>query len=273
MRKNKIHKSALVSSKAIIGNNVEIGPYCIIGDNVTIGDNNTLISHVVIDGRTSIGNGNTIYPFVAIGLAPQDLKYSGEDSSVIIGNNNNIRENVTIHRGTNSGGMVTKIGNNCLFMANSHVAHDCTIGNNVIVANSTAIAGHVMVGDFAIIGGLCGIHQFVRIGHHAMIGGMSGIDSDIIPYGQANGERASLMGLNLVGLKRRQFSKEKISILRSAYRLIFSPEGTLNERIEDAKKMFSEHNEVAEIVDFIKNSESRSICQPKNQSVNNDNEQ
>ena len=228
-----VHPTAVVSSQANIGNDVRIGPYCVIGPESVIGDGVFLHSHVVIDGQTVVGEGTNIYPFASIGLPPQDLKYKGEDSSLIIGARNQIREHVTMNPGTEGGGMKTIIGDDCLFMIGSHVAHDCIIGNHVILANNATLGGHVQVGDFAIIGGLSGIHQFVRIGAHAMVGGMSGVEQDLIPYGSAMGERAKLRGLNLIGLQRRDFSREDINILRTAYRLMFAHEGTLSERIDD----------------------------------------
>ena len=207
-----VHPTAVVSSQANIGNDVRIGPYCVIGPESVIGDGVFLHSHVVIDGQTVVGEGTNIYPFASIGLPPQDLKYKGEDSSLIIGARNQIREHVTMNPGTEGGGMKTIIGDDCLFMIGSHVAHDCIIGNHVILANNATLGGHVQVGDFAIIGGLSGIHQFVRIGAHAMVGGMSGVEQDLIPYGSAMGERAKLRGLNLIGLQRRDFSREDINL-------------------------------------------------------------
>lgn len=260
----EIHNTAIIHKSAKLGKNVNIGPYCIIGEQVVLGDNVNLKSHVVIEGNTQIGDGTTIFPFASIGHIPQDLKFHGENSKLEIGKNNTIREHVTINPGTEGGGMLTKIGDNCLFMVGSHIAHDCHVGNNVIMANNATLAGHVHVGDFAVIGGLSAVHQFVRIGHHAMIGGMSGIENDIIPYGQANGERATLSGLNLVGLKRRGFSREDIHALRNAYRMLFSPEGTLQERMTDVSDMFSNKDAVTEILQFIKSQSSRAICQPKN---------
>ncbi len=202
-----------------------------------------------------------------IGSRPQDLKYKGEDSELVIGRDNRIREHVTMNPGTEGGGMKTTVGDGCLFMVGAHVAHDCRVGNRVILANNATLAGHVTVGDYAVIGGLSAVHQFVRIGAHAMIGGMSGIESDIIPYGQASGERAGLVGLNLVGLKRRSFDREAIHALRGAYRMLFSPEGTLRERIEDVVEHFSGNEAVMDIVQFIRDDSSRAICQPKNASA------
>lgn len=261
---NKIHETAIINDGAKIGSGVEIGAYCVIGSEVVLGDNVKLHSHVVIDGDTNIGEGTRIFPFASIGHIPQDLKFRGEKSKLVIGKNNTIREHVTMNPGTEGDNLITKVGDNCLFMMSSHVAHDCVVGNNVILANNATLAGHVHVGDGAIIGGLSAVHQFVRIGNNAMIGGMSGIENDVIPFGQANGERANLSGLNLVGLKRRKFSREDISSLRKAYRLLFSNEGTLAERIEDASEVFEDNPVVMEIVKFIKENGSRAICQPKN---------
>ncbi|MCE3233190.1 MAG: lpxA [Rickettsiaceae bacterium] len=259
----KIHQTAIIGDGAQLGSNVEIGPYSVVGPNVKLGDNVKLHSHVVVEGYTTIGEGTRIFPFASIGHIPQDLKYKGEKSTLEIGKNNTIREHVTMNPGTEGDAMITKVGDNCLFMMASHVAHDCVVGDNVILANNATLAGHVKVGDFAIIGGLSAIHQHVRIGHHAMIGGMSGIENDVIPYGQAMGERASLCGLNLVGLKRRKFDRDDITTLRKAYRLLFSQEGTLQERIDDASEMFKNNHGVMEIIEFIRANTSRAICQPK----------
>ncbi|MDA0782005.1 MAG: acyl-ACP--UDP-N-acetylglucosamine O-acyltransferase [Proteobacteria bacterium] len=266
---NKIHATAIIEDGAKIGNNVEIGAYTVVGANVVIGDNVKIYSHVAIDGYTTIGEGTRIFPFASIGHIPQDLKFQGEKSTLVIGKNNTIREHVTMNPGTQGDAMTTIIGDNCLFMVGAHVAHDCVVGNRVILANNATLAGHVKVGDFAVIGGLAAIHQFVRIGHHAMIGGMSGIENDVIPYGQAMGERANLCGLNLVGLKRGNFKREEIHTLRNAYRLIFSQEGTLQERMEDAAEMFKDNIGVKEIIEFIRTNSSRAICQPKHDSVKN----
>lgn len=266
---NNIHQTAIIEEGAKIGNNVTIGAYCVVGSKVELGDNVRLYSHVAVDGKTTIGEGTRIFPFASIGHIPQDLKFRGEESALIIGKNNTIREHVTMNPGTEGDALKTIVGDNCLFMMSSHVAHDCVVGNNVILANNATLAGHVKVGDFAIIGGLSAIHQFVRIGHHAMIGGMSGIENDVIPYGQAMGERATLSGLNLVGLKRGKFGREDIHSLRNAYRLLFSQEGTLSERLDDVADMFKDNNEVMEIVEFIRGDTSRAICQPKNSGAKN----
>lgn len=257
-----IHSSAVVDPAATLGEGVRIGPFCTVGPNVELDVGVELISHVSVDGRTKIGANTRIFPFASIGHQPQDLKYSGEPSELVIGANNVIREHVTMNPGTEGGGMLTKVGNNCLFMVGAHVAHDCMIGDHSILVNNATLAGHVEIGEFAIIGGLSAIHQFVRIGKHAMIGGMSGVEHDVIPYGSVIGNRARLSSLNLVGLKRRNFSREQIHELRKAYRLIFAAEGTLSERLADVAEDFSDNEAVMEIVDFIQRDSSRAICQP-----------
>jgi UDP-N-acetylglucosamine acyltransferase len=225
-------------------------------------DGVTLVSHVVVGGRTNIGANTKIYPFASIGLQPQDLKYKGEPSQLIVGCNNVIREHVTMNPGTEGGGMITRVGNNCLFMVGAHVAHDCQVGDHVILVNNATLAGHVDVGNWAILGGLSAVHQFVRVGRHAMVGGMSGVENDVIPYGSVIGNRARLSGLNVVGLKRRNFDRETIHALRNAYRLLFAPEGTMAERIKDVAEVFSDNEPVMEIVNFIQADSSRAICKP-----------
>ncbi len=260
-----IHPTALIDPKAQLGEGVAIGPYCVVGPDVRLGDGVRLIAHVVVDGRTTIGAGTVIYPFASIGQRPQDLKYHGEPSTLEIGANNQIREYVTMNPGTEGGGMLTKVGDNGLFMVGVHVAHDCNVGNNVVMANNATLAGHVHVGDFAVIGGLSAVHQFVRIGSHAMIGGMSGVESDVIPYGMVKGDRAYLAGLNIVGLERRGFSREDIHALRSAYRMLFSKEGTMAERLEDVAEHYGSRSLVDGMVDFIRSRTSRALCQPEHE--------
>jgi len=259
-----IHPTAIIDSAAQIGANVSIGPYCVIGANVKLGDGVRLVSHVVVDGRTTIGTNTVVYPFASLGHRPQDLKFKDEPSTLEIGANNQIREHVTMNPGTEGGGMATRVGDNCLFMMSSHVAHDCHVGNNVILANNATLAGHVTIGDFVIVGGLSAIHQFVRIGPYAIIGGMSGVEKDVIPFGLVKGERAHLAGLNMVGLERRGFSRDDVRALRSAYRMLFAPEGTLAERIEETAAQYKDQNQVVQIVDFIRAASDRPICQPKN---------
>lgn len=258
-----IHPTAIVEDGAELGENVSIGPYTVVGPQVKLGDGVCLESHVVIGGDTTVGADTRIFPFASIGLQPQDLKYKGESSRLEIGSNNVIREHVTMNPGTEGGGMLTKVGNNCLFMVGAHVAHDCQIADSVILVNNATLAGHVELGEFAIVGGLSAVHQFVRIGKHAMIGGMSGVENDVIPYGTVTGNRAHLSGLNLVGLKRRGFDRETIHAMRNAYRLLFAHEGTMDERVKDVAAMFPEIEPVMEIVSFIDTDSSRAICQPK----------
>lgn len=257
-----IHPTAIVSDSAKIGADVKIGPYSVVGADVTLGDNVELKSHVVVEGHTSVGAGTLIFPFSSIGHQPQDLKYHGEPSRLEIGERNVIREHVTMNPGTEGGGMLTKVGNECLIMVGAHVAHDCIINNNVILVNNATLGGHVLIDDWAIIGGLAAVHQFVRIGRHAMIGGKTGVEHDVIPYGTVTGNRARLEGLNIVGLKRRGFSRDEIHDIRKAYRLVFAEEGTMAERVADVVEDFSENEPVMEIIDFIRSDSSRGICKP-----------
>jgi UDP-N-acetylglucosamine acyltransferase len=259
----KIHATAVVASGAILAEDVVIGPYCIIGERVSLGSGVTLYAHVAIDGCTTIGAGTRIFPFASIGFEPQDLKYRGEPSALAIGCRNTIREYVTMNPGTSGGGMLTRVGNDCLFMVGAHVAHDCQIADHVIMANNATLAGHVIVEDYAVLGGLCAVHQFVRIGKHAMIGGMSGVERDVIPYGQVIGDRARLIGLNIVGMQRRGFSREDIHGLRNAYQFLFHSGGTLNDRVSDAADRFSGISPVEDVIAFIRADSSRAICQPR----------
>jgi UDP-N-acetylglucosamine acyltransferase len=234
----------------------------VVGPDVTLSEGVRLHSHVVVTGRTVIGPNTHVYPFASIGHQPQDLKYKGEPSELVIGANNIVREQVTMNPGTAGGGLITRVGNNCLFMVGAHVAHDCKIGNNVILANNATLGGHVEVMDYAILGGLAAVHQFCRVGHHAMVGGMSGVEQDVIPYGSVVGNRARLAGLNVVGLKRRGFSRSDIVALRKAYRLLFAEEGTMAERLADVAEMYKDYKPVMDIVDFIRVDSARAICQP-----------
>ncbi|MBI3419236.1 MAG: acyl-ACP--UDP-N-acetylglucosamine O-acyltransferase [Proteobacteria bacterium] len=258
-----IHPTAIVDKAAGIGEGVSIGPYCMVGGGVKLGARTRLHSHVVVDGLTTLGEDCEIYPFSSVGLPPQDLKYKGEASKLEIGARVRIREHVTINPGTQGGGMLTHVGDDCLLMVGAHVAHDCQLGHHVILVNNATLAGHVYVGDHAIIGGNSAVHQFVRIGVHAMIGGMSGVDNDVIPYGTVMGDRAHLAGLNLVGLERRGFSREDIRMLRSAYRMLFAPEGTFSERLESVAESYSAVTAVGDIVQFIRAKSSRALCQPR----------
>ena len=255
-----IHSTAIIDPKAKIGKNVQIGPYSIIGQNVDIGDDTIVQSHVSILANTIIGKSNKIYPFVSIN-EPQDLKYNGEETNLIIGNNNKIREYVTINPGTVGGGGKTVIGNNCLFMVSSHIAHDCQLGSNVIVANNVAIAGHAIVDDHVIIGGNSAVQQFTRIGKMAMIGGMTGVLHDVIPYGLSMGNRNSLQGLNLIGLRRAKFDNKDILILSDAYKEIFATKN-LTENLIKLNGSFKDNPLVKEVIEFITKDKKRSICTP-----------
>ena len=259
----KIHPTAIVAPGARLADDVVIGPYCVIGDHVALATGVSLKSHVVVEGRTTIGERTRVFPFASIGHEPQDLKYDGEASSLEIGHDNTIREHVTMNPGTTGGGMVTRVGNHCLFMVGAHVAHDCQIGDHVILVNNATLAGHVVMEDYAILGGLSAVHQFVRVGRHAMIGGMSGVERDVIPYGQVMGDRARLNGLNIIGLQRRGFSRDDIQGLRSAYNCLFGDTGTLSERVDEVARRFGGIGPVDDLVAFIRADSSRAICQPK----------
>lgn len=258
----QIHPSAIISSNAQIADSASIGPYCVVGDKVKIAAHVKLHSHVCIDGDTTIGEATEIFPFASIGHVPQDKKYGGEHSHLEIGAHTIIREHVTMNPGTQGGGLLTKVGNHCLFMVGAHVAHDCIIGNHVILANNATLAGHVTVGDGVIIGGLAAVHQFVRIGAYSMIGGTAGVAEDVIPYGTVLGDRGYLAGLNLIGLKRRNIDKDNINKLRHVYKAIFnSSEGTLMERAQ-AFSQTEDSAEVHELIAFILSDKDRSLCTP-----------
>jgi len=256
-----IHKSAIVDSKAKISTNVKIGPYSIIGPNVEINDNSEIQSHVNISGNTKIGKNNIIYPFSSIGNPPQDLKYKGEETKLEIGDNNKIREYVTINPGTVGGGGLTKIGNNCLFMISSHIAHDCIVGNNVILANNVPLGGHAIIEDEVIIGGNSAVQQFTRIGKSAMIGGMCGVLRDVIPYGIVHGNRGILQGLNLIGLRRKNIPNHEIKILIDAYNILFRDEN-LTENLKNLSLDFLKNDLVREVVNFLEKDKKRPICTP-----------
>lgn len=259
-----IHPTAVIAKTAKIAPGVVIGPYCVIDGDVTIGSGTRLVSHVSVGGHTSIGKHCTIYPFASLGHPPQDLKFKGEKSQLVIGDHNVIREHVTMNPGTEGGGLLTSVGSHCLFMVGSHIAHDCRVGNRVIMANNATLGGHVEVGDHAIIGGLAAVHQFVRIGPYAIIGGMSGVEHDVIPFGSVMGERANLAGLNLVGLKRHGFERDTIHALRNAYKMLFEDEGgTLAERAVKTREAYSRIGEVLQILAFVDDKGSRSLCVPK----------
>ncbi len=258
-----IHPTAIVADGARLGDGVSVGPYCVVGAHVELGNGVVLFSHVVVEGWTKIGAGSSVYPFAVLGHRPQDMKFGGEESRLVIGDRCTVREHVTMHPGTNGGNLVTEVGDDCLIMVGAHIAHDCRIGNNVVMANNASLGGHVFIDDFAILGGMTAVHQFVRIGRHAMIGGASAVDADVIPYGSVSGDRARLMGLNLVGLKRRGFSNEEIHELQKAYRLLFAEEGTLQERLDDLSEVYAENDLVSDIVGFTRTESPRPICQPR----------
>ena len=255
-----IHKTAIIDPKAKIFSDVEIGPYCVIGPDVEIGEKTIIQSHVNITVNAKIGKGNKIYPFVSINH-PQDLKYNGEPSNLIIGDNNKIREYVTINPGTAGGGGKTVIGNNCLFMISSHIAHDCLVGNNVIIANNVPLGGHAIIEDNVVIGGNSAVQQFTRIGKMAMIGGMTGVMHDVIPYGLSTGNRNSLIGLNLIGLRRAKFENKNIIGLSEAYKEIFATKN-IYENISKLNGSFKENPLVKNVIDFITKDKKRSICTP-----------
>ena len=258
-----IHKSSVIDPKAKISNNVKIGPLCYVGPKVILDDNVELVSNVHIEGNTKVGKGSRIFPFASIGTQPQDLKFKGEKNSLEIGENNLIREYVTINPGTEGGGSKTIVGNNCLFMISSHVAHDCKIGNNVVIANNVPLGGHVTIEDSVVIGGNSAVQQFTRIGRLAMIGGMTGVLKDVIPFGLSIGNRNYLEGLNLIGLRRKKYENQKIMGLSKAYKEIFASKNLH----ENLSKINSEHkgNElVNEVVTFIEKDKKRPICSPEN---------
>ena len=256
-----IHKTAIIDNKAKISSNVKIGAYSFIGPNVEISENTNIQNHVSITGYTKIGKNNKIYPFASIGNDPQDLKFKGEKTDLVIGDNNLIREYVTINPGTIGGGCITKVGNNCLFMVSSHIAHDCIIGNNVILANNVPIGGHAQIGDEVIIGGNSAVQQFTRIGKSAMIGGMCGVEKDIIPYGIAHGNRSKLHGINLIGLRRKKISNDKIIELNKAYKEIFKNEN-INTNLEKLDPELKKSDLVKDIVKFLADNKKRPICSP-----------
>jgi len=255
------HKTAIVDDKAKVSSSANIGPYSVIGPNVEIGENVVIHSHVNISGNTKIGNGNKIFPFASIGNDPQDLKYNGEKTKLVIGNNNKIREYVTINPGTEGGGGLTKIGDNCLFMIASHIAHDCHVGNNVIIANNVPLGGHVIIEDNVVIGGNSAVQQFVRIGKLAMIGGMTGVLHDVIPYGLSIGNRNYLQGLNLIGLRRTGIENKNILGLTEAYKEIFATKN-LTDNLNKLNGEFKENPLVKDVIEFITRDKKRSICTP-----------
>ncbi len=258
-----IHPTALVDPAAELGPDVAIGPYSLVGPHVRLSAGVRLHSHVVIEGHTEIGEGCVIHPFAILGGPPQHSAYRGESTRLVVGARNVIREHVTMHCGTVMGRGVTTVGSDGLFMVGAHIAHDCVVGDHVTMINNATLAGHVHMADFAIMGGLSAAHQFTRIGRHAFVGGMAGVNYDVIPFGNVWGNHAHLEGLNLVGLKRRGFSRETINTLRAAYRLLFAEEGTFQERLDDTAAAYAGAPEVMEIIDFIRADSTRPLTTPK----------
>lgn len=258
-----IHPTAIVAKGAQLADDVEIGPFCVVGSGVTLNARVQLMSHVVIDGVTEIGEDCQIYPFATLGGPPQHTAYRGEATRLEIGPRNVIREHATMNTGTAGGRGVTTVGADGLFMIESHVAHDCLVGDHVILTKAATLGGHVTLGDHVVIGGLAAIHQYSRIGRHAMVGGLAAVVNDVIPFGSVWGNHAHLEGLNLVGLKRRGFARETINALRAAYRMLFADEGTFKERLEDTLATYGMTAEVMEVLDFIHADGARALCLPR----------
>lgn len=257
----QIHPTAIVDSAAQLGEGVSIGPFCVVGPNVEVGDRTRLISHVTIAGQTRLGADCTLHPFVSLGEPPQDFKFRGGDVRLEIGDRNTLREQVTMHLGTETGRGVTCVGSGGFFMVGAHIAHDCIVGDNVVFANHATLGGESTVGDFVIMGGLSALHQKCRIGKYAFVGGGAAVTGDVIPYGMAD-NHGWLAGLNLVGLKRRGFPRDAIHDLRAAYRLLFAEEGAFTERVEDAARIFASRSEVMDIISFIRAPADRPLCFP-----------
>jgi UDP-N-acetylglucosamine acyltransferase len=255
----RIHRLAVVDPAARLGMNVEIGPFCTVGPDAELDDGARLISHVVVDGHSFIGADAVLYPFSTVGMAPQDLKYRDEPTRTEIGARAQIREHVTIHRGTATGRGITRVGDDCMLMGAAHVAHDCVLGHGVIVANNVVMGGHVSIGDHAVIGGAAAIHQYVRIGRAAMIGGVSGVEADVIPFGTVLGNRARLASLNVIGLRRRGFGKDQVARLRAAFKLLFRGAGVFAQRLEQVRAVHGEDSLVAEMLAFIDSPSRRGL--------------
>ena len=256
-----IHNTAIIDPKAKISSGVSIGAFTVIGPNVEIGENTIIQSHVSIIGNTKVGKNNKIYPFASIGNDPQDLKFDGEITKLEIGDNNKIREYVTVNPGTKCGGGLTKIGNNCLFMVSSHIAHDCLVEDNVILANNVPLGGHAHIEENVIIGGNSAVQQFTRVGKSSMIGGMCGVVRDIIPYAMVHGNRSILQGLNLIGLRRKNIPNKEILVLTEAYKEIFKDEN-LTTNLKNLKEEFRKNDLVNDVVKFLEKDKKRPICTP-----------
>ncbi len=258
-----IHKTAIIDPEARLADDVAVGPYAIVGANVVAAGGVRIGAHAVVDGHTEIGENTNIFPHACVGLAPQHVGYKGEPTRLVIGRNCTIREHATLNPGTVKGRGVTRVGDNCLMMIASHVAHDCDVGNNVILTNNATLGGHCDVGDRAIVGGLAAVHQFARLGELCFVGGITPVIEDVIPFGSVLGNRAHLGGLNIVGLKRAGYSRDDIHALRRAYRLLFAQEGTLRERLEDVAEEFADDVNVGKVVAFIRDKPERKICTPR----------
>ena len=259
---SKIHALASVDKAALLGEDVEVGPYCIVGPDVKLGARTRLQSHVNVEGLTEIGEDCVVHPFASLGGPPQHQAHNGDATRLIIGDRNLIREYVTMHAGSSIGTGVTRVGSDCTFYTGAHVAHDCEVGDYVLMINLATLGGHVTLSDYAIVAGLAGVHQFARIGRYAFVGAMATVTRDVIPYGNVWGNHAHLEGLNLVGLKRRGFSREQISTLRVAYRLLFAEEGSFQERVDDVAETYAGAPEVMEVIDFIRADANRPLCMP-----------
>lgn len=260
---SNIDPTARIADGAVIGEGTTIGPYCIIGPDVVIGADCKLIAHVHITAQTTIGDGCTIYPFASLGTPPQSLSYKGELTKLVIGNNCTIRESVTMNAGTVAGGGITSVGDRGYFMNCSHVGHDCHVGNDVIFATSATLGGHCEIGDFVFMGGLSAVHQFTRIGPQAMVGGICGVRGDVIPFALVNGQYASLEGLNIIGMKRRKFTKQRLALVRGFYQKLFHGEGIFAERLARVQPMAAEDPAIAEILTFIAAGQHRALCLPE----------
>lgn len=256
----EIHRTAIVEDGARLADGVSVGPWCVVGPHVRLDAGVRLLSHVVVAGRTHIGPDSVLHPFASIGGPPQDLKYAGEPSRLVIGARNVIREHVTMNPGTAGGGMETVVGDDCLFMVGSHVAHDCRIGDRVVLANNATLAGHVSVGDHAILGGLTGVHQHVRVGDHAMVGGMAGVEHDVPPFALVSGNRARIDGLNIVGLRRHGMSRGEIDALRAAFQMIFAGEGGIYEKAERVRAAYQDSEAVGRLARFVAVDAARPLC-------------
>ncbi|HEY3797130.1 MAG TPA: acyl-ACP--UDP-N-acetylglucosamine O-acyltransferase [Caulobacteraceae bacterium] len=258
-----IHATAIVSPEARLGEDVEVGPYCVVGAGVTLGARTFLRAHVVVEGPTDIGADCDIFPFAALGGAPQHAGYRGEPTRLVIGDRNVIREHVTMNRGTPGGRGLTSVGSDGFFMAQCHIGHDCMVGDKVTLAQGATLGGHSQLDDFVILGGAANVHQGNRVGRHAMVGGMSGVNRDVIPFGAAQHNPITLGGLNIVGLRRRGFSRETMHTLRASYRMLFADRGTLQDRIDEVAQSFPTSPEVAEVVRFLRAEDGRAICTPR----------